>query len=46
MAQLEEDSTSNSYFTKMNNTLNLRLDLDNDVRSYIYDGAQIRQLFH
>jgi len=39
MAQLEEDSTSNSYFTKMNNTLNLRLDLDNDVRSYVYDGS-------
>jgi hypothetical protein len=37
IAQLEEDSTSSSYFTKMNNTLNLRLDLDNDVRSFVYD---------
>ena len=37
-AQLEEDSSS-SYFTKMNNTLNLRLDLDNDVRSFVYDGV-------
>ncbi len=37
-AQLEEDSSSNSYFTKMNNTLNLRLDLDNDVRSFVYEG--------
>ncbi len=39
MAQLEEDSSSNSYFTKMNNTLNLRLDLDNDVRSFEYEGV-------
>ncbi len=38
MAQLEEDVSSNSYFTKMNNTLNLRLDLDNDVRSFEYKG--------
>lgn len=38
-AQLEEDS-SNSYFAKMNNTLNLRLDLDNDVRSFEYEGDQ------
>jgi len=38
-AQLEEDSSSNSYFTKMNNTLNLRLDLDNDVRSFEYEGV-------
>lgn len=37
-AQLEEDTSSNSYFTKMNNTLNLRLDLDNDVRSFVYEG--------
>ena len=37
-AQLEEDYSSNSYFAKMNNTLNLRLDLDNDVRSFEYDG--------
>ncbi|MGI9532346.1 DUF4421 family protein [Lutimonas sp.] len=38
-AQLEED-TSNSYFVKMNNTLNLRLDLDNDVRSFVYEGVK------
>ncbi len=38
MAQLEEDYSSNSYFAKMNNTLNLRLDLDNDVRSFEYQG--------
>ncbi|MEL4455351.1 DUF4421 family protein [Lutimonas vermicola] len=35
---MQEDFTSNSYFTKMNNTLNLRLDLDNDVRSFEYEG--------
>lgn len=40
LAQLEEDYTSNSYFAKMNNTLNLRLDLDNDVRSFEYDGVE------
>ena len=39
VAQMEEDFTSNSYFTKMNNTLNLRLDLDNDVRSFEYEGV-------
>ena len=39
MAQLEEDYNSNSYFAKMNNTLNLRLDLDNDVRSFEYEGV-------
>ena len=39
-AQLEEDSSSSSYFTKMNNTLNLRLDLDNDVRSFEYEGVE------
>jgi hypothetical protein len=39
MAQLEEDYSSNSYFAKMNNTLNLRLDLDNDVRSFEYEGV-------
>ena len=38
-AQLEEDYSSNSYFAKMNNTLNLRLDLDNDVRSFEYEGV-------
>ena len=41
-AQLQEDFSSNSYFAKMNNTLNLRLDLDNDVRSFEYDlGDQV-----
>ena len=39
LAQLEEDYSSNSYFAKMNNTLNLRLDLDNDVRSFEYEGV-------
>ena len=39
-AQLEEDSSYNSYFTKMNNTLNLRLDLDNDVRSFEYESVE------
>ena len=39
LAQLEEDYTSNSYFAKMNSTLNLRLDLDNDVRSFEYEGV-------
>lgn len=38
MAQLEEDNSSSMYYTKMNNTLNLRLDLDNDVRSFEYEG--------
>lgn len=38
-AQLEEDYSSSSYFAKMNNTLNLRLDLDNDVRSFEYEGV-------
>lgn len=36
--QLEEKVDSNGYFMKMNNTLNLRLDLDNDVRSFEYEG--------
>jgi len=36
-AQLDEELSSNGYFMKMNNTLNLRLDLDNDVRSFVYD---------
>jgi hypothetical protein len=36
-AQLDEEESSNGYFIKMNNTLNLRLDLDNDVRSFEYD---------
>lgn len=36
---MQEDVTSSSYFTKMNNTLNLRLDLDNDVRSFEYEGV-------
>ncbi len=39
LAQMEEDFSSNSYFAKMNNTLNLRLDLDNDVRSFEYEGV-------
>lgn len=38
LAQMEEDFSFNSYFAKMNNTLNLRLDLDNDVRSFEYEG--------
>lgn len=41
-AQLQEDYSEGGYFLKMNNTLNLRLDLDNDVRSFEYDlGDQV-----
>ena len=36
-AQLDDEESSNGYFIKMNNTLNLRLDLDNDVRSFVYE---------
>ena len=36
-AQLDAEESSNGYFMKMNNTLNLRLDLDNDVRSFEYE---------
>ena len=39
-AQLNEETSSNGYFVKMNNTLNLRLDLDNDVRSFEYEGLE------
>jgi len=39
-AQMQEDFASSDYFVKMNNTLNLRLDLDNDVRSFLYKGDQ------
>lgn len=39
-AQLSEETSSNGYFVKMNNTLNLRLDLDNDVRSFEYEGLE------
>jgi len=34
MAQLQKDDTSNDFYTKMNNTLNFRLDLDNDLRTF------------
>ena len=40
VAQLIEETSSNGYFVKMNNTLNLRLDLDNDVRSFEYEGLE------
>lgn len=41
-AQLREDYSEGGYFLKMNNTLNLRLDLDNDVRTFEYDlGDQV-----
>ncbi|MGA9269852.1 MAG: DUF4421 family protein [Lutimonas sp.] len=35
--QLDTEMDSNGYFVKMNNTLNLRLDLDNDVRSFEFN---------
>lgn len=37
--QLDTEADSNGYFVKMNNTLNLRLDLDNDVRSFEFNGT-------
>jgi len=37
---MEEELSSNGYFIKMNKTLNLRLDLDNDVRTFEYDGIE------
>ena len=40
VAQMEEELSSNGYFIKMNNTLNLRLDLDNDVRTFEYEGTE------
>lgn len=39
-SQLEEDFSSSVYFMKMNHTLNVRLDLDNDVRSFEYKGLE------
>ncbi len=35
--QLDTEMDSEGYFVKMNNTLNLRFDLDNDVRSFEFD---------
>jgi len=37
--QLDTEMDSNGYFVKMNNTLNLRLDLDNDVRSFEFNAT-------
>jgi hypothetical protein len=37
--QLDTEIDSNGYFVKMNNTLNLRLDLDNDVRSFEFNAT-------
>lgn len=37
LGQLDTEIDSNGYFVKMNNTLNLRLDLDNDVRSFEFN---------
>jgi hypothetical protein len=39
-AQLEEEMSSNGYFVKMNKTLNLRLDLDNDVRTFELESSE------
>ena len=36
-SQLDTVMGTEGYFIKMNNTLNLRLDLDNDLRSYEFD---------
>lgn len=38
LAQLDTVMDSEGYFVKMNNTLNLRIDLDNDVRSFEFDS--------
>ena len=37
--QLDTVMHSEGYFVKMNNTLNLRFDLDNDVRSFEFDSG-------
>ena len=39
-AQLEEELSSDGYFVKMNKTLNLRLDLDNDVRTFELESSE------
>ena len=38
--QLDTEIDSKGYFVKMNNTLNLRFDLDNDVRSFEFDSGE------
>ena len=38
LAQLTQEMDESGYFVKMNHTLNLRLDLDNDVRFFTYKG--------
>ena len=39
-AQLDEELDSSGSILKMNNTLNLRFDLDNDVRSFEFNSLQ------
>ncbi len=39
--QLDTVMHSEGYYIKMNNTLNLRLDLDNDVRSFEFDSGNL-----
>jgi len=38
--QLDTEVDNNGYFIKMNNTLNLRIDLDNDVRSFEFNSTE------
>ena len=39
--QLDTVMHAEGYYIKMNNTLNLRLDLDNDVRSFEFDSGNL-----
>ena len=39
--QLDTVMHSEGYYVKMNNTLNLRFDLDNDVRSFEFDSGNL-----
>ena len=38
--QLESELITNGYIERMNNTLNLRFDLDNDIRSFEFDASE------
>lgn len=40
-AQSNIEISESGYFVKMNNTLNLRFDIDNDVRSFVYDDGDV-----
>ena len=40
MGQMEVDSTASDYYIKMSKTVNLRFDLDNDVRTFLFEGEQ------